>query len=342
MKPSIQPPAGLAPHQVPQFVSFTFDDNGKSGAPGSGTIGGMSFVLDLFSSRKNPDGSKTLASFYNAGFYGVRGQWEDPVYTKQLWRRSYLDGHEIGNHTLSHPHGKNSNFGPQDWTKEMDACTAVLEGADVAIPREEITGFRAPFLGYNDATFTALGQLGFRYDCSLMEGQQPDQDGSNNYWPYTLDQGSPGDPGIGSHPGLWEMPTYAIVTPPDEACTRYGLEPGFRARLRERQGGFSIESGKIPGLDWNLWSDFQMSREEFVASFCHTFDQKFRGNRSPMIFCTHSDIYADDYDDPMPGANGAERRAALKDCYDYVLQFQDVRVWSARQIMDWMEAPEAL
>lgn len=79
---SQNPPGGLNVENVPQFVNFTFDDNGKSGLYGSGTVGGMQFILNLFSQYKNPKAKDTKAnnpktfdespvqgSFYCAGFY---------------------------------------------------------------------------------------------------------------------------------------------------------------------------------------------------------------------------------------------------------------------------------
>ncbi|HQL34175.1 MAG TPA: hypothetical protein PK969_13050, partial [Treponemataceae bacterium] len=89
--PSIDPPDRLQPARVPQFAAFTFDDNGKSGLPGAGTIGGMSFVLDLFDSGRNQgsgehtehagkktfDYAATRATFLAAGFYSGPGQWEN-------------------------------------------------------------------------------------------------------------------------------------------------------------------------------------------------------------------------------------------------------------------------
>ena len=60
------------------------------------------------------------------------------------------------------------------------------------VTEEDIFGFRTPFLKYNNATFEALQAEGFVYDCSIEEGYQPDHDGTNYYWPYTLDEGSPG------------------------------------------------------------------------------------------------------------------------------------------------------
>lgn len=372
--PSKNPPAGLKPAEVPLFVAFSSDDNGKSGAAGSGTNGGLTFLLDLMASKTNPagrgnprtfDGTPTLASLYNAGFYAVRGQWENPVYTKKTWRKAVEAGHEVGNHTFNHFNGNKENFTPAQWEAEIRLCNDYLtrpwsaaeapdkldEAVGPGVKAADIVGFRTPFLGYNDNVFKALKAAGFAYDCSIMEGHEPDQDGTDSFWPFTLDEGSPSDKvtaadhgraPVGSHPGLWELPTYAILLPPDELCARYGVPAGFRAKMKRLHPYFDEAGGKIPGLDWTLWSEYEMSRAEFVAAFRYTFDQKRQGNRSPMIFCIHSDIYAEDYDDPMPNATAQDRREALKDCYDYVLTFPETRVTTMKDILAWMLNPAAL
>lgn len=92
--PSQNPPAGLSPNQVPQFVAWTFDDNGKSGCLGSGTIGGMQFIIDLFDSYKNNvgagniktfDGNLPRGTFFAVGSYtGVNNPWENGCFVKKV------------------------------------------------------------------------------------------------------------------------------------------------------------------------------------------------------------------------------------------------------------------
>jgi len=50
--PSKNPPGGLKPEEVPQFVCFGFDDNSYSGYPGSGGDGGMLWAINLFKNKK--------------------------------------------------------------------------------------------------------------------------------------------------------------------------------------------------------------------------------------------------------------------------------------------------
>src|SRR5262249_36319064 len=58
------PPAGLKPSQVPQFVMLGFDDNAYAD--------GINWVVDtLFANRKNADGSPARATFFLIGGAGT-------------------------------------------------------------------------------------------------------------------------------------------------------------------------------------------------------------------------------------------------------------------------------
>src|SRR5262245_38986736 len=103
--PSSQPPAGLAPAQVPQFVTFGFDDNGISGREGSGTTGGLHFVKHLFEGKRNADGSPARFSLYANTRYIDVADVDKPEYVRAAWREIADAGHEIGIHTHNHPHG---------------------------------------------------------------------------------------------------------------------------------------------------------------------------------------------------------------------------------------------
>ena len=236
------PPAGLLPEQVPQFIVFGSDDNGNSGLEGSGATGGLHFLTELFSGRRNPagsgnpltfDASPLHYSFYVNTYYIMPRRRQGPLTTARTGRIRSMSGAP----------------GKKPWTTAMrSACTptpiptagnsvpgsggrrcsaastssAALAADDAAttglgVDRGRLAGFRTPFLEYNDDTLKAVRQLGFLYDCSLEEGTQPDQDGGNFLWPYRLDHGSPGNtPLIGPHPGLWEIPVYVFIVPPDE------------------------------------------------------------------------------------------------------------------------------
>jgi hypothetical protein len=337
--PSARPPGGLAPAQVPQLVAIGFDDNGVSGLPGSKTSGGVSWVTgQLYGTRKNPDGSPVHASFYLTSQYATpEANADGAAYTLRAWQDAFAAGHELGDHTHTHPHGNQFSVG--EWQGEMQKCLDLVAGR--VLPRAQIVGFRTPYLEYNDHTFSAAAALGFRYDCSIEDGSDADQDGASFHWPYTLDRGSPGSDVVKAHPGLWEMPAHPVIVPPDEACARYGVPPGLRARMKAAQEYFDVATGKITGADWNLWIEFGMTRAEFVATLKYTLDLRRRGNRAPMMLVGHADIYSDREDEPTH-ATLEERQAALAEFLDYALAQPEVRVVSVRDVLDYVRNPAPL
>jgi len=368
---SSSPPAGLTPNQVPMFVNLGFDDNAYSGLDGSGGTGGMSWAIEMMQGRTNPwgagqsetfDGTPATASFYMTSTY--IGTWvsESPSYVKRAWRTAVEAGHEIGNHTHSHSHG--SNFTDTEWQDELQACMDWMvkpynsnepnhspdDTAGIGVPASEIYGFRTPFLEYNESALTIIENLGLEYDCSIEEGWQPTQDGTDYNWPYTLDQGSPGnevlvdwglkDP-ISNHPGLWEMPVYPLIVPPDDRCAEYGVPTGMRAKMKGIATWFDEGSGKITGFDYNLWVSFRMNKAEFLATLKYSFDQRLEGNRAPFMFGTHSDYYSSKYTG-APNATVRERQEAIEEFLDYVATKPEVRIVSTKQILDWVRQPVPL
>jgi hypothetical protein len=360
--PSQDPPCGLQPNQVPQFVAIGFDDNAYSGLDGSNGTGGFSWATQMARARHNPDGSQVHISFYFTTIYMDQWQSESPTFVKRAWRTALTDGNEIGDHTINHSHG--DQFSLEQWRTEMQGCINSLtkpfdpdevnfspdSSKGIGAAQSEIVGFRTPFLEYNDATLAAEQQLGFHYDCSIEDGFQEDQDGSNNLWPYTLDHGSPGHevfvewgskPPINNHPGLWELPISPVIVPPDDKCAQYGVPSGLRARLQQRQSWFDVDSGKITGFDYNLWVSFSMTKAEFLATLKYTLDQRLAGNRAPMMFGAHTDYYSSKYT-AVPNATLAERQAAIQEFLDYALSKPVVRVKPNKEILAWVRNPVPL
>ena len=353
---SQNPPCGLAPDAVPQFVSIGFDDNAYSGLPGTNGTGGITWALDMLKARN------VHASFYLSSIYIDIWESESPTFVKRAWHRIMTDGNEIANHTVNHGHG--AMYDAATWTTEMNGCIAsVTKPFDpnesdfspdntkgIGATKEQLVGFRTPFLEYDDATFTALGTLGYHYDCSIEDGWQEDQDGTNYFWPYTLDSGSPGNEvlvGWGSkehitnHPGLWELPVSPVIVPPDDKCAQYGVPPGLRAAMHDRQSWFDVDSGKITGFDYNLWVSFRMTKAEFLATMKYTLDLRLAGNRAPFMFGAHPDTYSSKYT-AVPNASLEERQQAIEEFLDYALSKPEVRVVPNQEILSWVRNPVPL
>ena len=325
---SQSPPCGLQPEQVPQFVAIGFDDNGQ--------VGGMTWALDMLKTRGK-------ASFFLTSSYMQAA----------TWKSIHIAGHEVGNHTVTH--ATDRNIGLSRWLQEMTDSNAYITG-QAGIPAEDILGFRTPYLKYDNDTLTAVKQLGFRYDTSIEEGYEENQDGTNYLWPYTLDNRSPGHTvqvewgdglvEIEPHAGLWELPVYAVVVPPDTKCQQYGVESGLRARLKERQSWFDPQSGLITGFDYNLWAGtsvggFAMTKAEFVATLKYTLDQRLAGNRSPFLFGAHTDFYVAGWNQNATGTpSEMDRRAAIEEFLDYAKTKQEVEITSYQRVLEYVRNPK--
>lgn len=354
--PSPNPPKGLSPDEVPMFVSFGFDDNGYSGLKDPDNTYGVNWAAQLFHSLKNPNGERCSTSFYFASYYIADEEADPPNMVKVSWRNAIDMGHEAGNHTHSHSSGR--KFTQEDWEDQINHCNEwlckpvphTIKGSDpttgAGLENVEMPGFRAPFLDYNDHAFSAAQNKGFIYDCSIEEGWQKDQDGTNYLWPYTLDEGSPGHdaqddnelPYLTNHPGFWELPIHAIIVPPDDKCNEYGVEKGFRKKLAQMRDYFKEEEGKITGLDWNLLADFEMTKKEYLACLKYTFDLRIKGNRAPMLFGAHSDVYSPEYD-CCPNTTHKERQEAVEEFLNYVLTYDFVRITSLNNVLNWIKNP---
>ena len=359
--PSQNPPENIEIAKTPLFVAIGFDDNDRSGFTSEKGVEGMKWAVDTFMSRKNPDGSTCSCAFYMLSRYIAEGALEPPHLVRKSWRYAYDSGFEIGCHTHSHPDG--SNFTVDEWLAEMNQCIDILtkpyvsgdDGNDTGagVNRSDIISFRAPYLAYNANVMKAVEKMGFTYDSSLEEGYQDDQDGTNFYFPYTLDEGSPGNQFvhsfraekevIGAHPGIWEMPIQVVIAPPDEECESYGIPKGFRKKLAETRNYFSENDGKVCGLDYNCLAEMQMTGEEFLATLKYSLDLRLKGNRAPFILGAHTGIYALEYDsNPVIKVSVRDRQKAIEDFLDYALSKPEVFVVSPQKVIAWMKNPKAL
>lgn len=332
--PSGLPPLGVDgsvvnPTLAPQFVIFGYDDNQFDD--------GMHSILDMYKTLNNPagagnpltyDGTPAKASFYvNPGGRDAQWDWTVDDLAIASWKRAYDEGHEIGNHTWYHEHGL--AFTVERWSEEIRRCNDFLVER-VGIPREAITGFRTPFLEYNDNLFYALKEQGIEYDSSYEGGLRWDgADGSTNIWPYTMDNGAPfGENGkpLPRIPGLWEMPVDAVYV------------RGTTTR--------------VAGIDYSLWFSRSSTKAEFLDILKNSLELKYNGNRAPMNFTLHTNYYSDKYVEYAkqwtPGdidhlkTTVAERTAAVKEFLQWALTLQDVRVVTAQQALEWIKYPVKL
>lgn len=86
------------------------------------------------------------------------------------------------------------------------------------IPFTAIEGYRAPYLNYSAELLTNVAKAGFTYDSSATASIPVNENGTDAFWPYTLDNGLANDcltfddicSGRPKLPGFWEIPMYAI------------------------------------------------------------------------------------------------------------------------------------
>lgn len=367
------PPGNIEVSKAPQFIAIAFDDNDmiNNGTPGEATLGGQEWVVDLWGKLRNPAGNGNLdtydgvalhTTFFNTCTYIDSATW-NASFIKQAWFKAKQAGHEVANHTMDHLWG-GAWMDVVTWTAQIDGCNQAMAKPfnaqqDMWAPSNDdgigasASGFRTPYLDYNPALFETLSTLNFRYDASIMEGYQWDQDGSNNFWPYTLDNGSPGaelsaswgvKPAIGNYAGLWEVPIYAFIVPTEAELAQYGINYSLRAKMAEKVAWFDIDAGKVESVDYNLFYQYGLSSNEVLAILKHNLDLRLNGNHAPMTFLAHSAHYADQFDSWVPNetSNSAERRVMLEEFLEYALTKPEVRIVSHSELIDWMEAPVAL
>lgn len=375
--PSQNPPGKLDVSNVPQFLVIGFDDNLEAE--------GLEWILDYTDKLVNngdDDESETYDktpvrfSYYNNTKNGFSSLPDDLI---EQEIRAYEMGNEIGNHTAHHWHtatkdadGLVIDVSAENWEEEISLAKSDLLDAGIS-KSEDMVGFRAPFLEYSNSLFETLKDGGFVYDCSIEEGGQymsASQDGTDYFWPYTLDGGSPGhnegwnnDSGnenqfeVTSVPGLWELPNHLLVVPADDDCSDYDVDEGLRAKVAgniagETTGDYYSElksTGMITGFDYNLWTSSSdngasLDSAEVLAILKYTLDLRLEGNRAPFMFGAHTQFYTANADKVENFSNSTfmERRWAIEQFIEYAQTKDDVRMVPGIKIIEWCENPVGL
>lgn len=98
-----------------------------------------------------------------ATFFCIGEELDKSPVAVSMIRQAHHEGHEIANHTYSHPFGL-TNLGAAEIRREITDCSEVIHRVTGAPPR----GFRAPGYAVNAAVLEILEELGFEYDSSAF------------------------------------------------------------------------------------------------------------------------------------------------------------------------------
>ncbi|KIK71468.1 hypothetical protein GYMLUDRAFT_254679 [Collybiopsis luxurians FD-317 M1] len=294
---STSPPGGLNGSDVPQFIVFTADD-----AVQSYTIDA---VNQLLAQRKNPNGCPLKMTYYtslNYTNYTLVTDW-------------FVAGNEIADHTMTH---------------QGDPSQAEINGNLIAlnslagIPMSAIIGFRAPYLNYTPDTFTRLKAAGFTYDSSASSSLPVDADGTDAYWPYTLDYGLANDcltvegvcQGQPQVPGLWEVPMYAFFD-------QRGVD------------GIHLMDNYLDPCNGNSVVDDNATLEYMKD----TFTKHYNGNRQPIGLYTHPIHLATNY----PGVPAPTSTINMLNSFlDWAQEQPNVWIVSTAQLLAWVRDPKSV
>ncbi len=98
-----------------------------------------------------------------ATLFCVGRELEGSASARRLLRDAHGRGHELGNHTFSHPYGL-TLLNERDQQTEIRECSRVIRDVTGQLP----TGFRAPGYDLNTSLMNFLESEGFDYDSSAF------------------------------------------------------------------------------------------------------------------------------------------------------------------------------
>ncbi|EMD32610.1 hypothetical protein CERSUDRAFT_118648 [Gelatoporia subvermispora B] len=291
---SVNPPGGLDPKDIPQFLTFTADDAVQSYT--------LDAVNQFLAHRTNPNGCSVKMTYYtsiNYTNYTLVTDW-------------FVAGNEIADHTMTHV-----GTPPID---EIDGNLIALN-ALAGIPLSSIIGFRAPFLNYTADTLRLLHNASFTYDSSSAASIPVTVDGSDAYWPYTLDYGMANDclvaPGVCDGepklPGFWEIPMYALF---DE---------------RGQEGIHLMD----PWLD-TANGESAVNDTATLGYLKSTFTDHYNTNRQPFGLYTHPIHVSTTY----PGSTASQSTIdMINEFIDWAQEQPNVWIVNNEQLLAWVQNP---
>lgn len=180
-------PAFAGEPETPQYVLISFDGAGpneqweRSRALGARTGARFTYFLSCVYLTAREDRERYRPPIHEAGRsnVGFAASREEAVERLGHVWAARGEGHEIASHACGHFDG--GAWSTAEWRAEFAQFSSILEGAWAAndaagaepegwrdFVREEIVGFRAPYLSTGPGLFAALKADGFAYDASTV------------------------------------------------------------------------------------------------------------------------------------------------------------------------------
>eukprot|EP01105_Mastigella_eilhardi_P018949 TRINITY_DN4430_c0_g1_i6.p1 TRINITY_DN4430_c0_g1~~TRINITY_DN4430_c0_g1_i6.p1 ORF type:complete len:535 (+),score=149.40 TRINITY_DN4430_c0_g1_i6:79-1683(+) len=206
-------------------------------------------------------------------------------------------GGELGDHTANHNTNTQTDY--DTWVQQLEAgrsCTNYL-----AQTPDDVVGSRAPFLQWNAAMFAALSDLGFVYDSSVTSNYEIM---SGWPWPFLVRDevpriGFPSDlEPLDFSVDVWEFPLYAPLNPDTNE---------------------SEEPMDLPDTD--------MTNEELLASYEHSFDVHYATNRAPYGVFWHAFTI------------DQGRVDMILEFLNYATSFPNVFYATEEEVIEWVQNP---
>ncbi|CCE96742.1 hypothetical protein SFHH103_02247 [Sinorhizobium fredii HH103] len=264
------PPAALPPAKETQLVIVSFDgahDNAlweKSLAMAKRTGAHFTYFLSCTFLMTKADGRQSYkapgqkAGRSNVGF--AQSREEIAIRAGHIWQ-AHLEGHDIGSHACGHFDGK--GWSEADWKSEFAAFrTALVDawkkaGEPEAEPqgwadfaRNDVKGFRAPYLSLSSGLMPALEAFKFTYDASLVT--------KGPGWPMTGDG----------------MPRFGLPLIPEGPSHRPVIGMDYNLFIRHSMG---VENKK----------DSARFEERTLAAYREAFRKEYDGERIPLQLGFH-------------------------------------------------------
>ena len=138
-------------------------------------LDGLNSVLDCYGSTLKDD---EIDSIYSDGVvrlldllaeYDIKatffliGKDSEIPYKRRILERMVREGHELANHTYSHPLSF-ARLSPEEQRTEINQCNAVIS----ALTGEQPSGFRAPGYAITSQVINYLEEQHFSYDASVF------------------------------------------------------------------------------------------------------------------------------------------------------------------------------